>query len=573
MIKWIFLWVWLLPTLLSAQKQNVFQVNERLGKGINLGNMFEAPSEEAWGNPFREEYIAQIAELGFEHVRIPIRWDTPERTLMQSPYTIQPEFFERVSQVVQLCLDQGLLVIINMHHHDDLFQNPNLHKERFLAQWQQISEYFKDFTEDLLFEVMNEPHDELTPELWNQYFSEALTLIRKENPERVVLMGTAEFGGVSGIFSLEPPVDEHLIVTVHYYDPFTFTHQGADWVGEHTYDWLGTNWYDLTYEREGIASQLEPLVKFSENHNIPIHIGEFGAYEKADMDSRIRWTNFVARHVESLGFSWAYWEWSAGFGIYDPTTNTLREELANALLHSPLLEARESYPQTIYEANFEESTEGWNLLTQSGAQASLHLVDDHLQISIQQTGSEGWHVQLSKGNITLEEGQIYGVSFTAYAEDILPVTQYLGQNTAPFSSYTGYQGFQIEESKKTFSYVFTMNSPTDENSRAVFDLGSLASNIRLESFKIERLDFLVASLPRNNPESKTEIYPNPFWDFLTIEQAKQGDRLEIYDLKGRKFQDHTVIDRGRVNLSYLPAGVYLIRIKEVQGHWIRVIKK
>jgi len=54
--------------------------------------MFEAPAEAAWGNPFQEEYIAQIAGLGFQHIRVPIRWDVPDRAQLAAPYSLNPVF-------------------------------------------------------------------------------------------------------------------------------------------------------------------------------------------------------------------------------------------------------------------------------------------------------------------------------------------------------------------------------------------------------------------------------------------------------------------------------------------------
>ncbi len=50
------------------------------------------------------------------------------------------------------------------------------------------------------------------------------------------------------------------------------------------------------------------------------------------MDSRARWTRFVAREAEAAGFSWAYWEFCAGFGIHDPEKGLWREPLKAALL-------------------------------------------------------------------------------------------------------------------------------------------------------------------------------------------------------------------------------------------------
>ncbi|MEQ8413107.1 MAG: hypothetical protein RIB71_01525 [Imperialibacter sp.] len=66
--------VWLLFTQgVFAQTASSFDVNDRLGRGINMGNSFEAPTEDAWSNPWQPEYFKIIADLGFQHVRLPVR--------------------------------------------------------------------------------------------------------------------------------------------------------------------------------------------------------------------------------------------------------------------------------------------------------------------------------------------------------------------------------------------------------------------------------------------------------------------------------------------------------------------
>jgi endoglucanase len=131
--------------------------------------------------------------------------------------------------------------------------------------------------------------------------------------------------------------DERLILTVHYYEPFRFTHQGASWVvGMDMEKAVGTQWRGTPAERAAVQRDIQRILAYGRKHRVPVHIGEFGAFSRADLDSRVRWTTYLARSFEEAGFSWAYWEFSAGFGIYDPREKRVLQPLADALLKNPM---------------------------------------------------------------------------------------------------------------------------------------------------------------------------------------------------------------------------------------------
>ncbi|HOJ93426.1 MAG TPA: glycoside hydrolase family 5 protein [Dictyoglomaceae bacterium] len=299
-------------------------------RGVNMGNALEAPKEGEWGVVIKDEYFKLIKEAGFDHVRIPIKWSA--HTEAKPPYKISEEFFDRVDHVINESLKQGLITIINIHHYDEIMQNPRGEKEKFLSIWRQISERYKDYPKTLFFEILNEPNGNLTPDIWNEFLAEALKVIRVTNPDRVVLVGTAEWGGISGISKLKIPKEEkNILVTVHYYNPFYFTHQGAEWASG-SEQWLGTKWHGSWAEKQQVISDFNIAEEWSKENRRPIHIGEFGAYSKADMESRVRWTSFVAREAERRGWPWTYWEFCSGFGVYDPVKNEWRKELLEALI-------------------------------------------------------------------------------------------------------------------------------------------------------------------------------------------------------------------------------------------------
>ena len=199
--------------------------------------------------------------------------------------------------------------------------------------WRQISEHYKDYSENLLFEILNEPHNELKEDVWNEMLVEVLAVMRETNPTRNVVIGPVSWNNVSAFPTLKLPADDkHIIATFHYYSPFHFTHQGASWAGDSADDWLGTTWNGTEVEKNAVIKDFNIAVKFGEDNNCPIYVGEFGAYEKADINSRAIWTAFIARTAEEKGFSWSYWEFCAGFGFWDKNANEWREPLLNALV-------------------------------------------------------------------------------------------------------------------------------------------------------------------------------------------------------------------------------------------------
>jgi endoglucanase len=298
-------------------------------RGVNLGNMLEAPNEGAWGLTVQEEYFGRIKEAGFDFVRVPVRWNAHADE--SAPYAIDPAFLARVDEVVNWALAQNLAVIIDFHHYEEMGSDPQGHKDRFLGIWQKVAEHYKDSPSNVLFELLNEPNGELNAERWNQYIAETLTIVRQSNPTRDVIIGPVNLNAYDQVSTLEFPRDDHLIVTFHYYLPFEFTHQGAEWV-EGSDAWLGKTWEATEDEKAEITRHFESVAAWARQRGLRVLLGEFGAYSKADMDSRVRWTGFVRSEAERHGFGWAYWEFASDFGVYDADSKVWREELLKALI-------------------------------------------------------------------------------------------------------------------------------------------------------------------------------------------------------------------------------------------------
>lgn len=444
--------------------KRIFHLNDGLGRGINLSGL-EQSVEGDWNFKLRNDAFRLIADGGFDSVRLPIKWDSRAPALGSSAnanYPIDKAFFERIDEVVADALSVGLRVIINMHLYEDLINNPNAEANRFINLWDQIAKHYADQSDWLYFEILNEPAGVFIEQaqLWNTLQAKALQTIRASNPERAVLVAPVGWNLIERLPELQLPADENLIVSVHYYDPGQFTHQGAEWV-EPTLP-LGVKWIplkqrlgvnlqnwswdtdlrfnrdtvDVKYLRSGAALNIYrspgvPLKSLSinvqgrlelaiicgsggkfvdtqvrikhnsktwasysaaltscpdnsdqiaiqnvlegerflklrggelcegqtctalflnnaevieqsfdrardwgERHNRPMNLGEFGAYQKADMESRVRWTKVVQNAAVTRGFSSHYWEFEEGFGIWNREDASWRESLYRALIPS-----------------------------------------------------------------------------------------------------------------------------------------------------------------------------------------------------------------------------------------------
>ncbi len=564
----------LLTIFSSAQnREKAYLINEQLGKGINFGNMFEAPGETDWGNPWRPHYPQLVAELGFNHVRIPIRWEPESRSSATAPYTINEAFLERIKQVVDSTLNNGLFAIINMHHHEALYENPEAQKARFLAQWKQISEYFSHYPDSLLFEVLNEPHGNLTAEKWNTFLTDALRTIRTSNPERVVLIGTAEYGGLGGLQKLQLPDDENIILTAHYYNPFTFTHQGAEW-SEGAEAWLGTEWNDTETERRVVQNDFAPLKAIELQKSIPVHIGEFGAYNKADLASRVRWTTYLARFIESQGWSWAYWEFSAGFGIYNPASSSFNPELIDALLTRQLPNPTSYVGTPVYSSEFIKTISDWQLHANNGALAEASLSAGALEINISEKGTEGWHIQLAKNNLALQAGEKYRLTFKAKAKQNRNATSYVGMSVSPWNSYSGYNNISLSDTFKVYSFIFDMTT-TDNTARIVFDLGTDIPDVSIEYVLLEKVALQYPTAVDNEQLSSSLVFPNPLNEKLNIMNLNNFEQLTILNTNGQTLlQTRLAPQLNTIQLNKIPSGMYFVILSsQNKRESIKIIKK
>ncbi len=301
------------------------QAVAEMGRGINLGNTLEPPFEGGWNNgPAQEHYFDDYVTAGFATVRIPVRWD--EHTSDASPFAVDAAFMDRVEQVVDWGLDRGLYVILNTHHDDWIksgYSNPTL-RARFDSIWVQIADRFKDKSEKLLLEIINEPFG-MTKAQVDDMNERVLGLIRQTNPTRIVVYCGNDYSASANLMAAAIPDDDYLIGYYHSYDPWEFAG-------------LADGTWGTPSDVAQISAAFTEVSTWSANNNMPIIISEFGAVREADYNSRmLHYATYVEESVKN-GIPFQAWDDGGDFEVYERpqrTWNDIRDILLHVYPDSP----------------------------------------------------------------------------------------------------------------------------------------------------------------------------------------------------------------------------------------------
>jgi endoglucanase len=286
-----------------------------VGRCVNMGNHLEAPTEGAWGDrKIADDDFLIIAKAGFNTVRIPVRWAAHAEE--KPPFTIDKVFMARVRHVVDNARAARLHVILNSHHYDDIHSDPSdAHIARLAGMWTQIAATFaKAPNETLWFEIENEPHDQFNDGNLLKVLTPALAAIRKSNPKRPVIIGGESWSGITSLKTLKLPDDPNIVPTFHYYDPFEFTHQGADWVNPSPPMGRG---YGNAEDQARLRDDVKAVRVYIKRTGKTPFIGEFGANEKVPLDDRVKYQTSVRLAFDQLNIGMCAWSFTNTFPLYD----------------------------------------------------------------------------------------------------------------------------------------------------------------------------------------------------------------------------------------------------------------
>ena len=547
------------------------------GRGVNLGNWLDAPKfslegRSPWGTEITAADFANIGQKGFDHIRIPMRFSE----YLTADNRVSPEFMAKAKWAVEQTIANGMIAIIDVHHFDSIIANPHAHFPALKNIWEDISLAFKDYPDSLvLFELLNEPNDKLTIELWNIFPAQLIEIIRRTNPTRPILLGTADWGGFGSLKALKIPDDEHLIITLHYYSPHQFTHQGASW-NEGSAAWRGTRWTGTLAQKLAMKSDFQEVADYAKANNLNIHIGEFGAYSdggRTNYNDRVLWTKYVAELCNHFGFSFAYWEYSSGFGLFDPVAQRWHEELTAALFSEEKIDDIELPlgENLVRNPNFADGRLHWTSgvwQQETGAAEFNFNNPDGLEVNVSKTPNDFWGIQVIQNNLPLEAGKSYMISFDISGDDAMIVS--LGVSTATSHNYWG--SVQARVPERSVSTIIAAKE-TDESLNLLFSFGfttgkAVISNVSVREIIIDDNTSISTEQPsaRRNSARNQRVFVS-----RNVINAAPFSEFDIISANGRILYSGKTNSHGKAEIRNLPRGVYTIRVRNVVA--VRYLQK
>lgn len=353
-----------------------------MGMGINLGNTLESCGdwisaaggvsayERAWGSPIiTQEMIQGYANEGFGVLRVPVAWSN----LMAEDYTISPDYLARADEIIGWAIDSGMYVIMNIHYDGGWWENFPTETEECMKKytriWEQLSDYFGDYGDKLIFESLNEEGG--WDSIWNRYSGSTgedkersygllneinqkfVDIVRGSggnNEKRHLLIagyGTDIDLTCDELYKMPDDPAGRCAVSVHYYTPSTFCllEKDADW-GKAKKFW-GKHYKDI----DQLTGYMDMLEEHFVKNGVPVIIGEYGCVAVKNKEPfQVRRFNLcVAELAYTKGMCPVLWDITGVF--YDRYSCTLKDtEFKEGL-------AKILSGESVWDSLFEETEE------------------------------------------------------------------------------------------------------------------------------------------------------------------------------------------------------------------------
>jgi len=299
----------LVAGFLSAQ-QTPQELVTKMSRGLNLGNVLSAPVEGNWSGAATEQYFIDVANAGFKNVRIPMDFfgsrttgstssfsssANTSTTVDRAQFQVSTSYLNRLEEVIIWGLNQDLVIVLDFHgatlksefiytfDADELdYTHPSSAKRaadlaKFYSIWEQIADRFKNYSDDLVFEVINEPYFHISEAEMNEINSEVISIVRasggNNTTRKIIITGGTKnsYEAITTIGSQIINNDDYLIATYHYYRPFQFT-KSSDYR-------FNTNSWGYNEDKNTVDNEFDIVLNWANGFTPPVavYLGEFSA--------------------------------------------------------------------------------------------------------------------------------------------------------------------------------------------------------------------------------------------------------------------------------------------------------
>ena len=335
-----------------------------LDKGINITNWLEED-----GTLFKGEFkfdgtdVKLMADNGIKSLRFPIDLDqyATNRDAFVADTTIELKFddenlFAVLDSFVEWTGKNGMSFVIDYHEYDNSYNQTSAKNASYIKMmanvWKHVAAHYASSTrEDIFFELLNEPDmskGKVTSANWRTAAQEIIKAIRTVDTTHTIIFGDAQWYSIKLLANGAPLEDKNIIYAIHTYEPFVFTHQGADWAdtkpiknlmfpydketwSEYSADFgvnkaLPTSYKNaiLNYykigNKEYILNLILPAKEWAVKNNVPVIINEFGAYRnKSDAQSVLNYMTAMREIGDTLQIPLTHWGYTGGFSLFEST--------------------------------------------------------------------------------------------------------------------------------------------------------------------------------------------------------------------------------------------------------------
>lgn len=321
-------------------------------RGVNLSHWLS--QDFGWVTKYsliKEKDIRFIDSIGYDHVRIPI----DEKELWDSTGKQIDTAFSYLINCLDWCAKYKLRAIVDLHiiraHHFNAANEggiitlwtDSVAQQNFVELWLQLSEKLHKYPDNMVaYEILNEAvapdHDD-----WNKLMNKAVAAIRKNEPNRVIVIGGNKWQIPENLQYLKlPDGDRNIILSFHTYAPMAFTHYKADWVpmkdyngpvhypGQVISDEDYKKYIDTTnmpilqqaadaresFNKHRLIEVFKPAIEFAKAKNLQLYCGEFGCLPTVDRKDRLEYYSDMITAFQENNIAWCNWEYKGDFGIY-----------------------------------------------------------------------------------------------------------------------------------------------------------------------------------------------------------------------------------------------------------------